>query len=152
MCISEIKHVRTITWQSLNLSECCLWVRTGQMYFQILKKKGNTEPWTNSFPNYLYACTLKFVGVVDRRYPSLLLFDFYHRIIEWLVGTSKIIQFQLPAMGKAASHRLSCPGPPPTWPWALPGLGHPQLSGQLSQGPNILSVKNFPLTSEFHLF
>jgi len=37
------------------------------------------------------------------------------------------------AVGRAASHQLSCPGPQPTWPSVPPGMGHHSFSGQLCQ-------------------
>ena len=43
-----------------------------------------------------------------------------------------------------------CPGPHPAWPWAPPGMGHPQLYGQLCQGLTALSSKNFFLTSNLN--
>jgi len=59
-----------------------------------------------------------------------------HRITEWrgLEGTLKIIQFHLPAIGWLPPRSSACPGPHPAWPWAPPGMGHPQFSGQQCQG------------------
>jgi len=42
----------------------------------------------------------------------------------------------LPPMGPG------CPAPHPTWPWAAPGMGHPQLSWQQCQCLTSLWVKN----------
>jgi len=41
-----------------------------------------------------------------------------HRISEWLImGCSlKAVQFQLHAMGRAATHSSGCPQPHPIWP------------------------------------
>ena len=44
-----------------------------------------------------------------------------------------------------------CPGPHPTWPWAAPGMGHPQLLRQLCQGLTALWMKNFPPVSNLNL-
>ena len=67
-----------------------------------------------------------------------------YRIIEWLrlEGTLKIIQSQLPALGWLPSTRSGRPGPQP-WPWAPPGMGHPQLSGQP------VPVSHHPLSKKF---
>ena len=48
-----------------------------------------------------------------------------------LERTLKPTQFQPSATG-LPSHQLRLPGPHP-WPWAPPGMGHPQLSGQQCQ-------------------
>jgi len=44
-------------------------------------------------------------------------------------------------------HQLRLPRTHPTWPWAPPGMRHPQLSGQQCQGLTTLIMKNFLLTS-----
>ena len=65
-----------------------------------------------------------------------------------LEGILKIIRLQLSAVGRAAPTSSGCPGPHPTWPWVLPGMGHPQLSEQpLLSNLNLssLSLKPFPL-------
>jgi len=51
-----------------------------------------------------------------------------HRIIErlGLEGISMMIQFPPPAMGWLPPTRSSWPGSHSTWPWAPPGMGHPE--------------------------
>ena len=53
-----------------------------------------------------------------------------HRIIQWfgLEGTLKLIWFQTPLPWAGTSPtRPGCSELHPTWPWALPGRGQPQL-------------------------
>ena len=42
----------------------------------------------------------------------------YHRIIEWLEGTLKTIQSQLPAMGRVVTHQLRLPRVPSNLAWS----------------------------------
>ena len=42
-------------------------------------------------------------------------------------------------------HQLRLPRAHPTWPWAPPGMGHPQLSGQQCQNLTTLDVRVLPL-------
>lgn len=50
-----------------------------------------------------------------------------------LEGSLKPIELQPPAVGKDAAQQLRLPGAPPTWPSAPPGMGQPQVCGQLCQ-------------------
>jgi len=56
-------------------------------------------------------------------------FEFCYCLIGWLKleETSKIIKLQPLAMGWLPSTRSGCLGHHPAWPWAPPGMGHPQL-------------------------
>mgnify|MGYP001859411917 CR=1 FL=1 len=77
-----------------------------------------------------------------------------HRIIECLglEGTSKMTQFQPHCCGLLAPPtKSSCSETHPTWPWASPGMGHPQLSEQQCQHLTILCMKKFILISNLNL-
>ena len=51
-------------------------------------------------------------------------------------------------MGWLPPTSSGCPGPHPAWPWAPPGMGHAQLSGQQSKA---LRVKDFFPTPNLNL-
>ena len=74
-------------------------------------------------------------------------------IIEWLglERTSKIIWFQPSAVGWLPPTSSGCPGPHPTWPWAPPGMGHPQPLWAAVPVPHHYPSEKFPLTSALNL-
>ena len=67
-----------------------------------------------------------------------------------LEETLKPIQFQPPAMVWLPPTSSSCPVPHPG-PWASPGMGHLQLSGQQCQGRTALWTKGFCPASDLSL-
>lgn len=63
--------------------------------------------------------------------PSTLACSINHRMTEWLgfVGW-EVRLVPTPAVGWWPPTNSGCRGPHPAQPWALIGMGHPQLSGQ----------------------
>ena len=76
-----------------------------------------------------------------------------HGIIEWLglEGTSKTIQFQPPAMGRASTHQLRLPRAPFNMALNISTGRASTVLGSPFQHFTSLSVKNFPLTSNLNL-
>ena len=70
----------------------------------------------------------------------------------WVERTPKTIYFQPLLRAGLPPTSSGCPGPHPTWPWALPGMmGHHSFSGQLCQRLTAIWGKNFHLTSNLNL-
>lgn len=77
--------------------------------------------------------------------PSTLACSINHRMTEWLgfVGW-EVRLVPTPAVGWWPPTNSGCRGPHPAQPWALIGMGYPQLSGQLGPLPHHLSMEFLP--------
>ena len=71
--------------------------------------------------------------------------------MSWVERSHKAQSVPTPAVGWLPPTSSGCPGPHPAQPWAPPGMGHPQLYGQLCQGLTALWVKNFFLIHSLNL-
>ena len=63
-----------------------------------------------------------------------------HRTV-WVGRDPKAHASPAPAVGRASPQQLRLPRAHPTWPWAPPGMGYPQLSGQQCQVLTNLRVR-----------
>jgi len=78
--------------------------------------------------------------------PLFLLSLNNHRITEW-PGLEGIMNLQPPCRAGPPTSpftRPGCPGPHPTWPWAPPGTGIYNLSGQPVPAPHHSRSKELP--------
>ena len=82
-------------------------------------------------------------GAAERQTVADCVAEENHRMA-WAARELKCHRAPTPCHGLGAPTSSGCPMSHPTWPWAPPGMGHPQLSGQLFQCLTILKISLLP--------